>query len=63
MKLEEKNAYHIEVLNHELGQLQVSVESIKTDVSWLKEMFSKSLWAIGVPLVLILIGVGVQLMK
>lgn len=62
MKLNEI-ARHIEILNKEHGELCISVGIMKNDIVWIKEFISKSCWALGIPLVLILVGVGLELLK
>ena len=61
--LELDNAFHIEIINGELGAVKCAVEAIKTDVSWLKEILCKSIWGLGSALVLILIGVAIEILK
>ena len=59
MSLEEENAKHIEILNHNSTAMQIDMGIIKNDIVWIK----KHLWSLWIPIVLLLLGVGIQLIK
>lgn len=59
MDLDKLNANHIEVLNHELGTVKLDIGIIKNDIVWIKG----HLWGLWIPLLLLIIGTGIQLLK